>query len=187
MLEEIRKRPDELGSFEYLNEHLNEKVLKGGYKKEFRIVKAHIPYFKEFRSFRDLLEATKKDSCYTLKEEATRQLVELFQNRWDLRPSTGVVLVMVLWGRLVKIAPGGWFDSGVYWLLEEALCINPDDPGIVDSLIAVVRKKVHGKRFYDAQNGRRRVKERVVELEEDELEATDYLSCKDADYTDSTD
>jgi len=167
-----QRRPDELGSLEYLNEHLKEKVFNGGYEKEFQIVKANIPGFREFLSFKDLIETTKKESCYNIKEEITRQLVELFQRHWDLRPSTGVVLVMILWGRLVRIAPGGWFDSGVYWLMEEALCINPDNPEIVDSLIAVVRQKIHGHRFYKEND---HYNERIREAKDDETESTDNM------------
>jgi hypothetical protein len=81
---------------------------------------------------------------------------------------------MVLWGRLVKIAPGEWFDDGAYWLLEEAQLINADDPGIVDSLITVVRKKMHGKKFYSGNTSKEKfLRERVVELEEDEEEIID--------------
>jgi len=179
MLEEIRRHPDELSSFEYLNEHLKEEVLQGGYESEFQIVKANIlacrslgdgrSVFNEFKSFKHLLETTTQESLCNIKETVVREVVELYQRREDLRPSSGVVLIMVLWGRLAKIAPGEWFDDGVYWLLEEAQLINADDPGIVDSLIAVVRKKMHGKRFYET----RKLKERVVELEEDEEEIID--------------
>jgi hypothetical protein len=185
MNDEQVRRPDELNAFEYLYEHLKEKVLKGGYRKEFLIVKENIlayakasagrPEFAQFKSFRHLLETTKKESLRNIKEMAVREVVELYQRKEDLRPASGVVLVMLLWGRLVKIAPGDWFDNAVYWLLEEAQCINPDNPGIVDDLIAVVKKKMHGKRFYSNRPDEKKYFKNWLErLEDDEEEATDY-------------
>jgi hypothetical protein len=170
------KRPDELNAREYLYQHLNDKVLKGGYRKEFRIVKENIPEFAQFKSFRHLLENTTQESLCNIKEMAVREVVELYQREEDLRPASGVVLIMVLWGRLYRVAHGEWFDDGVYWLLEEAQCINTDEPDLIESLMAIVRKKMHGKHFYEIEHGRRRLKEKVVNLEEDEEDITDYLT-----------
>jgi len=168
MKEEEKKLAEEQDPFEYLDEHLRGKVLAGGYKQEFRVVRSHLPILKEFRSFRKMLDIIGKETMRDLKEDVVREVVRLHQDRWDLHPSTGVVLIMVLWSRLHKVAPGGWFDDGVYWLLEEAELANPDEPGMIDSLMEVVRKRIRGKKFFDTRDGEKRLpKERVFESEED--------------------
>jgi hypothetical protein len=181
MNDEQVKRPDELNAREYLYQHLNDKVLKGppdgragGYRKEFRIVKKNIPAFSEFRSFRHLLETTTQESLCNIKEMAVREVVELYQREEDLRPASGIVLVMLLWERLAKIAPGDRFDSAVYWLFEEAQYINYDNPGIAESLIAVVRKKMHGREFYSTRPDRKKYFKNWSEILEEEDGATDY-------------
>lgn len=143
-----RKPAEEQTTLEYLNEHLKERVLEGKHEKDFLITRAHISILKDFHSFKELLETTKEESMCDVKETIVRELVKLYQDKWYLRQSTGIVLLMVLWGRLARLAPGEWFDDGVYWLFEEAALVNAEELGIIESLMEVVRKKAHSSKFY---------------------------------------
>jgi len=146
--EQSRTPRDEAESqspFEFLSEHLKKRVAQGGYEKEFQMVRQHIPLLSEFDSFVRFLKDIGSEKAYDFREKVVREVVTLYQDRWDLRPSTGVVLIMIVWGRLTRLAPGEWFDDGVYALLEEAELINRDEPELVEGLMEAVRRKLRGR------------------------------------------
>lgn len=144
--EEERKTAQEQSCFEYLSEHLKERILDGKHEKDFLIARAHTPALKDFRSFKELLETLQKESMSDVKDETVRQLVQAYQEKWHLRPSIGVVVIAVLWERLRRVAYGEWFDDGVYWLFEEALLANTDEPGIIESLMETIKREKRNKK-----------------------------------------
>jgi len=145
------KRPDEMTSFEYLKEHLYDAVINGLYEREFREVKKLVFEMKTFSSFTQFLKKIGKRKNIKIKEEAVISLIRIYQCRKELRPSIGVVLVMVLWKRLVRIAPGEWFDDAYYQLFIQAETFDTDEPNIIERdiigrLMECIRKEIRAQK-----------------------------------------
>jgi hypothetical protein len=138
------RRPDELNSFEYLKTHLYDGAINGKYEREFREVRKFVFEMKRFSSFVKFLKETGKRKNIKTKEEVVTSLIRIYQCRKELRPSIGVVMVMVLWRRLVRLAPGEWFDDAYYQLFVEAETFDTNEPEVIDRLMETIRKKMHG-------------------------------------------
>lgn len=156
------KKPDELTSYEYLKRHLWERAINGrpartdgrsgGYEREFREVKKRVFEVKKFSSFKEFIKAISQRENAKMKESVVADLLMIYQKCEDLRQSVGIVLVMVLWQELSKLAPGAWFDEAYYWLFVEAEQIDLVEPDVIERLMEIIRKRMRRQKHADSQD-----------------------------------
>jgi hypothetical protein len=78
-------------TFEFLDEHLYQLALKGWYQAELNLVQGHLPALRPFQTPAELMHAVRKDR--PLRQKVIRELEYLWQENYDLRPASGVILV----------------------------------------------------------------------------------------------
>jgi hypothetical protein len=143
------KRADEMNTVEYLKRHLRDRVMKGKYEYDFNIVKDFVLEMQKFSTFKEFIETVRMKENIKMKETVIADLIRIYQKRMDLRQSIGVVLLMVLWGRLIRLAPGEWFDDAYYWLFVEAETFNPDEPDVIEHLMETIRGRIRVEKCSD--------------------------------------
>jgi len=117
----MRKRPDDYNSWEYLKEHLYDLAWQGGFSEEFSSLKAVLPQLMSYEHLVDLLKALSRAGGRRLSGEVIRDLVRVYQTRFDLRPASGLVLMLVLWDDLTESYGKGDGFANSYWDLFQTL------------------------------------------------------------------
>jgi len=117
------REPDEgTTTFAYLNEHLYQVALLGGYQDELEQVKEFLPDLQAFKSAKDLMKATKHDA--ELREKTVSELETLWQANYDLRPATGAILMLILKVRAPVANEDYWYDYFVQ-LAKQQMSSDP--------------------------------------------------------------
>jgi len=103
------REPDEgTTTFAYLNEHLYQVALRGGYQEELEQVKECLPDLEPFKSAKELMKTTKHDA--ELREKIVGKLETLWQANYDLRPASGAILMLALWVKAPAASEDYWYD-----------------------------------------------------------------------------
>jgi len=103
------REPDEgTTTFAYLNEHLYQVALRGGYQEELEQVKNCLPDLQIFKSAKELMKAMKHDA--ELREKTVSELETLWQTNYDLRPASGAILMLILKVRAPLVNKDYWYD-----------------------------------------------------------------------------
>ena len=125
------REPDEgTTTFAYLNEHLYQVALRGGYQEELEQVKECLPDLEPFKSAKELMKTTKHDA--ELREKIVGKLETLWQANYDLRPASGAILMLILKARAPLVNEDYWYDYFVDLAKRE---MNPATEGSPDSHI----------------------------------------------------
>jgi len=103
-----RKNPETVTTFAFLNEHLYQVALRGGYQNELEQVKAYLPTLQRFNSSGELLKAMRRDA--KLREKTVGELETLWQENYDLRPASGIILMLVRWVNAPAARADYWYD-----------------------------------------------------------------------------
>ena len=88
-----RNNPETVTTFRFLNEHLYQVALRGGYQDELEKVKTALPTLQRFNSAGELLKAMRRDTEFRAKTFS--ELETLWQENYDLRPATGIILMLL--------------------------------------------------------------------------------------------
>lgn len=124
-MKEIRKKPDEVNSYEYLSEHLWQWAHKGGFAEGFEAVKVVLPYLKRFTKLSDLLNQIENGN-QRLRNRLGKDLVRLYQSRHEMSgcQTTMELLLLILWPDLTALyeqlpKEGSYRKSfaSIYWEL----------------------------------------------------------------------
>ena len=105
---ERRETDEGVTTFTYLNEHLYQIALRGGYQHELEQVKACLPDLQVFNSVGELLKAMKQDA--KLREKIVGELETLWQTNYDLRPASGAILMLILKVNAPSANADYWYD-----------------------------------------------------------------------------
>ena len=105
---ERRSHPEVMTTFEYLDEQLYQMALKGGYQKEFNLTKAFLPVLEPFATPIDFMHAVRQET--QLRDNMVEALEKLWQEDYDLRPASGVVLMLAQWVRAPNAKADFWFE-----------------------------------------------------------------------------
>jgi len=103
-----RTNPETVNTFGFLDEHLYQVALRGGYQDELEQVKDYLPDLQRFNSAGDLLKAMRRDT--KLREKTVSELETLWQTNYDLRPATGIILMLALWTNAPAAREDYWYD-----------------------------------------------------------------------------
>jgi hypothetical protein len=103
-----RTNPETVNTFAFLDEHLYQVALRGGYQDELEQVKDYLPDLQRFNSAGDLLKAMRRDT--KLREKTVSELETLWQTNYDLRPATGIILMLALWTNAPAAREDYWYD-----------------------------------------------------------------------------
>ena len=95
------KHTEEMTEREFINEHGYKVAEKGGYKMEFDSVKAVLPGMAVFDDLRNLIRRVESDPA--LLNTIVKDLINLWQSNYELRPAAGLVLLVVLWKRIYPV------------------------------------------------------------------------------------
>ncbi|MBI4833752.1 MAG: hypothetical protein HY811_02875 [Planctomycetes bacterium] len=104
---ETTKHPDEVTDFEFINEHLYQVALRGGYQEEFNNVKARVSSLAPFKDARTFMRFIRRKKH--LKSDIVNELKELWKKDYDLRPATGAVLMLAMWTSAFAAGENFWF------------------------------------------------------------------------------
>jgi len=104
----MRKNPETVTTFEFLNEHLYQVALRGGYQDELEKVKDVLPALQHFKSAGELLKTLGQDK--ELRARAVSELETLWQENYDLRPAAGIILMLALWVEAPAADADYWYD-----------------------------------------------------------------------------
>ena len=99
--------PAEMTTFEYLDEHLYQVALRGGYQEEFNQVKEHLEALKGFSSAGELMQATRKNG--SLRKQMVKELKELWRSNNQLRPASGAILMLAMWVNAPAASEDYWY------------------------------------------------------------------------------
>ena len=103
-----RNNPETVTTFRFLNEHLYQVALRGGYQDELEKVKTALPTLQRFNSAGELLKAMRRDTEFRAKTFS--ELETLWQENYDLRPATGIILMLALWVNAPAASADYWYD-----------------------------------------------------------------------------
>ena len=106
MEREIRKNPDEMTTWEFLNDQLYQIALKGGYQKEFNEVKERLPSLNGYQNAGEFMKALWNDK--PLREKIVLQLKRLWQDDYGFRQSSGLVLMLAMWRNAIGAGDDYW-------------------------------------------------------------------------------
>ena len=107
-MNERRRHPEEMTTFEYLDEELFQSALKGSFQREFNLVKVRLPELERFATPKEFMHAVRSDS--QLRTKLIEALEKLWQADYDLRPASGIVLMLAQWVRAPAAGADYWFD-----------------------------------------------------------------------------
>jgi len=103
-----RKNPETVTTFGFLNEHLYQVALRGGYQDELEKVKDVLPILQRFNNAGELLKTLGQDK--ELRTKAVKELETLWQENYDLRPATGIILMLALWVNAPAANADYWYE-----------------------------------------------------------------------------
>jgi len=107
-------------TFAFLNEHLYQVALRGGYRNELEQVRTYLPDLQRFNSAGELLRVLRQDA--KLREKTVSELETLWQENYDLRPASGAILMLALWTNAPAASADYWYD----YFVELAKGKSPD-------------------------------------------------------------
>ena len=103
-----RNNPETVTTFGFLDEHLYQVALRGGYRNELEQVKDYLPDLQRFNSAGELLRVMRQDA--KLREKTVSELETLWQENYDLRPASGAILMLALWVKAPAASEDYWYD-----------------------------------------------------------------------------
>jgi hypothetical protein len=106
MESERRKYGDEMTNWEFLNDQLYQGALKGGYIREFNLVKERLNCLKPYQSPKDFMKAMWNDKA--LRENVVAQLKRLWLADYDFRQNSGLVLMLAMWRNAIASGEDYW-------------------------------------------------------------------------------
>jgi len=104
----LKRNCQTMTTFAFLNEHPYQVALRGGYQEELEQVKDVLPTLQHFKSAGELLKTLGQDT--ELRTRAVSELEALWQNNYDLRPSTGIILMLILKVKAKFANADYWYD-----------------------------------------------------------------------------
>jgi len=109
-------RPDEMPvrrsscegvtNWEFLNDQLYQIALKGGYQKEFNEVKERLPALNAYQNAGEFMKTLWNDK--PLREKIVGQLKRLWQDDYEFRQSSGLVLMLAMWRNAIGAGDDYW-------------------------------------------------------------------------------
>ena len=106
MEREMRKNPDEMTNWEFLNDQLYQIALKGGHIREFNEVKKRLPVLNGYQNAGEFMKALWNDK--PLREKIIPQLKRLWLEDYDFRQSSGLVLMLAMWRNAIGAGEDYW-------------------------------------------------------------------------------
>ena len=103
-----RNNSETVTTFGFLDEHLYQVALRGGYRNELEQVRTYLPDLQRFNSAGELLRAMRQDA--KLREKTVGELETLWQENYDLRPASGAILMLALWVNAPAASEDYWYD-----------------------------------------------------------------------------
>jgi hypothetical protein len=91
---EERPNPETATTWEFLDEHLYQVALRGGYQAELERVRPHLPELAKFADAREFMKELRRDA--KLRQTILRELHHLWQSDYQLRPATGALLMLAM-------------------------------------------------------------------------------------------
>ena len=103
----MKKNPEEMTTFEYLNKHLYQRALKGGYQKEFNEVRERLDSLKRYKNVSEFMKEIWKHR--NLRIKTVRELEHLWKDDYAFRPTTGAILMLALWRNAPLAGEDYWY------------------------------------------------------------------------------
>jgi hypothetical protein len=101
------RHPEEMTTYEYLDEHLYQRALKGSYQKEFNEVRERVDSLKRYKNAREFMKEMWKHR--NLRIRTVKELERLWKDDYDFRPTTGAILMLALWHSSMLAGENFWY------------------------------------------------------------------------------
>jgi hypothetical protein len=121
---DMRKHPAEITTFEFLNDHLYQVALRGGYQKEFNEVRERLVSLKRYKNVREFMKEIWKHR--NLRIKTVRELERLWKDDYDFRQSTGAILMLAMWRNAPLAGEDYWYRFFVRLAGENSIDLSED-------------------------------------------------------------
>ena len=120
----IRKHPAEMTTWEFLDEQLYQRTLRGGCREDWAKTRERLPSLGKYRNAAEFMKEMRKHR--NLRYKTIRQLETLWRGDYGLRPATGTILMLALWRNAPLAGDDYWYR---YFMgLAEAPTSSRDNP-----------------------------------------------------------